>query len=85
MSTHSLLVRGSINGKDPADMSAVELQHLYYQTRDQAFELIDALRAIGEGSIGRRPGHVDYDKNMTKAQIASCAWGAIAKATGSAT
>lgn len=68
-----LPLTGSLTGKDPADMSAVELQALVYALRDQRDELLAALERIADP----RNKHFAGD-----AKVVACA--AIAKVKGGA-
>lgn len=45
-------------------------------------ELVAALEQIAEGCVSRRPGHVDADKNLTKAEIEAIARAILAKVKG---
>lgn len=61
----------SLRGRDPADMTAVELQSLVYALRDQRDELLEALIALS----GEEGGDM---QDVMRARAA------ITKATGSA-
>ena len=81
---------GATPAKDPADMTAVELQALYYKTRDDLARLLDVallfLRGIEGGHIKCAP-YIDFDPNAAQLEIKSPATrlrAAIAAAQGTA-